>query len=131
MKNYNKLNHVTYDCNFHIIFTPKYRLKLLKGEIAEDLKIIIRELSEELKFEIKAMEIMEDHVHLLLNIAPQLGVHKVVKRIKGRSSRELRAKYKELRSRAPTLWTHAYFCATVGGAPLEVIKKYVEDQKTV
>jgi len=133
MKN-NKLkkqNHVTYDCNYHLIWTPKYRKSLLINGVDDDLKEIIQELSIELEFEIISMEIMPDHVHLLVSISPQLGVHKVIKRIKGRSSNILRKKYQNLRTKVPTLWTHSYFCATVGGAPLEVIKKYVEDQKEV
>lgn len=72
---------------------------------------------------------MSDHVHLLVSIDPQYGVHRLIRRIKGRSSRVLREEFPSLRSRLPSLWTHSYFVATVGGAPLEVIKRYVENQK--
>jgi len=74
---------------------------------------------------------MPDHVHILASIDPQLGVHKFVKTSKGRSSRLLRMKYKELRSRVPTLCTNSYFVSTVGGVTLDVVKKYIEDQKNV
>jgi putative transposase len=74
---------------------------------------------------------MPDHVHLLCSIDPQLGVHKFVKHLKGRSSRLLRQEFSQLRSRLPTLWTNAYCVATVGGAPLAVIKQYIENQKSV
>jgi len=77
------------------------------------------------------MEIMPDHVHLLCEIHPQYGVHHFVKLIKGRSSRLLRQEFPNLKSRLPTNWTNAYFVSTVGGAPLEVIKQYIENQKKV
>ena len=72
---------------------------------------------------------MPDHVHLLVEVDPQFGVHRLVKAIKGRSSRVLREEFSWLRSRLPSLWTNSYFVATVGGAPLSVIKRYVETQK--
>ncbi len=80
---------------------------------------------------IEEMEVMPDHVHLLLNVDPQYGIHRLVKIIKGRSSRVLRQEYPKLKTRMPTLWTNSYFVATVGGAPLEVVKQYIEGQKRV
>ncbi len=64
-------------------------------------------------------------------VDPQLGVPKFVKRVKGRSSRRLRQEFPQLKSRLPTLWTHSYFVSTVGGAPIALLKQYIEDQKTV
>ena len=81
--------------------------------------------------EIIEMEIMPDYVHLLMEVDPQYGIHKAVKRIKGYSSRVLRQEFPWLKSRIPTLWTNSYFVSTVGGAPLSVIKQYIEDQKNV
>jgi putative transposase len=77
------------------------------------------------------LEVMPDHVHMLCEVDPQFGVHKFVKRVKGRSSFLLRQQFPALKSRLPTLWTHSYFVATVGGAPLAVIKQYIENQKKV
>jgi putative transposase len=79
--------------------------------------------------EIIEMEIMPDHVHLLVEVDPQYGIHRLIKRIKGLSSRLLRLEFPKLRSRLPTLWTNSYFVSTVGGAPLAVIKQYIENQK--
>jgi len=76
------------------------------------------------------MELMPDHVHLILDVDPQFGVHKVVKTIKGRTSFVLRSEFRNLTTKLPTLWTNSYFVSTVGGAPLEAIKQYVENQKT-
>lgn len=94
------------------------------------LKEIIADLEKELKFDVEELEVMPDHVHLLIDCDPQFGIHRIVKMIKGRSSRLLREEFHWLKSRIPTLWTNSYFVATVGGAPLEVIKKYITDQKT-
>ncbi len=76
------------------------------------------------------METTPDHVHLLVEVDPQFGIHKLVKPIKGRSSRLLRQEFPWLRSRLPTLWTNSYFVATVVGASLSVITRDVENQKS-
>jgi len=76
------------------------------------------------------METMEDHVHLLVEADPQFGIHRLVKALKGKSSKILREKHKTLRTRVPTLWTNSYFVSTVGGAPLSIVKQYIENQKS-
>jgi putative transposase len=73
---------------------------------------------------------MSDHVHLLLGVDPQFGIHKAVKRIKCVTSHVLRAEFAELRTKLSTLWTNSYFVSTSGGAPLDAIKKYIESQWT-
>jgi putative transposase len=95
------------------------------------LKEIIREVCDEHQSELIEMEVMPDHVHLLVECDPQFGIAKLIRYIKGRSSRLLRQEFPWLKSRLPTLWTNSYFCSTVGGAPIAVIKKYIEDQKSV
>lgn len=86
-------------------------------------------MCQEIQVEIIEMEIMPDHVHLLLEVDPQFGIHKAVKTIKGRTSRVLRQEFPQLKTKLPTLWTNSYFVSTVGGAPLEILKKYIEGQK--
>lgn len=93
------------------------------------LKEIIAEVVSEKGAWLIEIETMPDHVNLLVEVDPQYGVHKLVKAIKGRSSRVLREEFPWLKSRLPSLWTNSYFLATVGGAPLSVIKRYVESQK--
>ena len=73
---------------------------------------------------------MPDHVHMLLEVDPQLGIHKAVKSFKGYTSRILRQEFPYLKTKMPTLWTNSYFVSTVGGAPLETVKQYIENQKT-
>jgi putative transposase len=76
------------------------------------------------------VETMPDHTHPLVSVDPQFGIHRHVKQIKGRSSRLLRAEFPHLKSRIPTVWTNSYFVATVGGPTLDVVKRYVEDQRS-
>ena len=86
-------------------------------------------MCQEIQVEIIEMEIIPDHVHLLLEVDPQFGVHKAVKTIKGLTSRILRQEFPRLKTKLPTLWTNSYFVSTVGGSPLEIIKQYIEGQK--
>ncbi len=76
------------------------------------------------------MEIMPDHVHLLVEVDPQFGIHRAVKHIKGKTSFALRSEFPTLKTKIPTLWTNSYFVSTVGGAPLEIIKQYIQSQET-
>ena len=128
---YKSSRNIVYSCKYHVIWCPKYRRSVLKDGIDSRLKNIIRTHCEELKTELLELEVMPDHVHLLVEVDPQFGIHRLVKNIKGRSSRILRQEFKTLRSKLPTLWTNSYFVSTVGGAPLEVVKQYVEQQKNV
>ena len=123
--------NIVYSCKYHVVWCSKYRRRVLEGAVEIDLKAIIRQIAKERKAEVIELEVMPDHVHLLVEVDPQYGIHRLVKQIKGRSSRILRSKYKELRSRIPTLWTNSYFVSTVGGATLKTIKQYIESQKEV
>jgi putative transposase len=127
---YKKSNTVCYSCKYHIIWCTKYRRKVLNDDIQRRLKEIVQEVINQNNCEVIELEVTEDHTHLLVECVPQLGIHKLVKKIKGISSRTLREEFSSLRTRLPTLWTNSYFVSTVGGAPLEIIKKYVEEQKT-
>ena len=127
-----KSNHnVVYSCKYHVVWCPKYRRSVLINGVDIRLKELIKETCNQLNVEIIEMEIMPDHVHLLMEVDPQLGVHKAVKQIKGYSSKVLRTEFPWLKSRLPSLWTNSYFVSTVGGAPLAVIKQYIENQKNV
>ena len=126
-----KSNHnVVYSCKYHIVWCPKYRRKVLVDSVAVRLKELISFMSQEFQVELIDLEVMPDHVHLLVDIDPQFGVHNFIKRIKGRTSRILRQEFPHLTTKLPTLWTNSYFVSTVGGAPLAIVKKYIESQKT-
>ena len=127
---YKSNKNIIYSCKYHIVWCPKYRRKVLTGDIETRLKEVITNTCLEIKVDIIEMEIMPDHVHLLIEVDPQYGVHKAIKQIKGKSSFLLRKEFKSLTTKLPTLWTNSYFISTVGGAPLSVIKQYIENQKT-
>jgi putative transposase len=128
---YKSNNNCVYSCKYHIVWCPKYRRPVLVDGVDTRLKDIALEVANETGTEILEIEVMPDHVHLLAEVDPQFGLHKFVKRIKGRSSRLLREEFSWLRSKLPTLWTNSYFVSTVGGAPLQVVKQYIEQQKGV
>jgi putative transposase len=121
---------IAFQCAYHVVWCPKYRRPVIGGRMEARLKEVIAEVIAEKGAWLIEMETMPDHVHLLVEVDPQLGIHRLVKAIKGRSSRVLCQEFPWLRSRLPTLWTNSYFVATVGGAPLSVIKRYVENQKS-
>ena len=128
--NYKSNRNVVYSCKYHVVWCPKYRRKVLVNGVDSRLKELIIQICQEIQVEIIEIEIMPDHVHLLIEVDPQFGIHKAIKLIKGRTSRILRTEFPYLRTKLPTLWTNSYFVSTVGGAPLSVIKQYVENQKT-
>ena len=123
--------NVVFQCAYHVVWTPKYRRPVLVAPVDERLKTILAETVSDSGAWLQALEVMPDHVHLLVEVDPQYGVHRLVKAAKGRSSRLLRQEFPHLRRRLPTLWTNAYFVATTGGAPLATIKRYVKQQKHI
>lgn len=128
---YKSSRHCVYSAKYHLVFCPKYRRSVLTSDIEIRLKEIIYKVSNDLGAEVLELEVMPDHVHILVEIPPPVGVTTYISRIKGTSARLLRAEFPLLKSKLPCLWTSSYFCATVGGAPLEIVKQYVANQKNV
>ena len=127
---YKSNNNIVYSCKYHIVWCPKYRRKVLIGDVETRLKELLIESCSNMNVDIIEMELMPDHVHLLIEVDPQFGVHKAIKNMKGRTSKILRDEFPHLKTKLPTLWTNSYFISTVGGAPLSDIKQYIENQKT-
>ena len=127
---YKSNRNIVYSCKYHIVWCPKYRRKVLIGNVEKRLKEIIRNIANELNVEIIEMETDKDHIHILCEVNPQFGVNKFIKLAKGKSARILREEFPHLKTKLPTLWTNSYFISTVGGASLEVIKQYIENQQT-
>lgn len=121
--------NIAFDCKYHVVWCTKYRRKVISADVEAALKQVVSDVCEERNATIIEMEADKDHFHLLVACDPQYGIHRLVKQMKGRSSKVLRDNFPELRTRLPTLWTNSYFVATVGGAPLAVIKQYIEQQK--
>lgn len=128
---YKSNRNVFYTCHYHVVWCPKYRRKVLIGPIEMRLKEIIGQVCQQCQAEVEELEIMPDHVHLLVSVDPQFGIHRLMKLIKGRSSRLLRQEFPVLKRKLPSLWTNSYFVGTTGDAPLSLIKQYIEQQKHV
>ena len=128
-KKYHRNHTIVYSCQYHVIFCPKYRRPIFKDGIDARLKELVLEKQGEYGYEVLDMEVMPDHVHLLLDVNPQIGINTVVAKIKGYTAHTLRKEYPSLKSRLPCLWTRSKFIATVGVVTLEVVKRYIETQK--
>lgn len=126
---YKTNNNICYSCKYHIVWCPKYRKKILVGEVEQRLKEITRTICGEVNVKLMEIECDQDHIHILVDVDPQYGVHRLVKLIKGRSSFLLRKEFPFLKRTMPCMWTNSYFVSTVGGAPLSVVKQYIENQK--
>jgi len=120
-----------YEINYHLVFHIKYERKVLVGEIMLRLKDILRKISQEKSFQILEMEIMPDHVHLLLSLPPTKRIAEVVKNLKGISSRTLFTEFPELRKifRKGHLWAPSYFVRTTGNVTMGTIRRYIREQK--
>lgn len=120
--------NIVFSSKYHVVFSPKYRRSVLVNGIDIRLKQIVLEIADERGFEVLEIEVMPDHVHLALEVDPSYGITRVIGQIKGRTSRLLRQEFPVLRY-LPSLWTNSTFISTVGGAPLEILKRYIQEQK--
>lgn len=125
---YHSSNHWVYSCKYHLIFTTKYRRKVLNEEMQMLCKNVLLSLQDE-TFKIIELEVMQDHVHILFECGPERDLAGLIFKLKGISSKILREKFPSLKSKLPSLWTRSKFISTVGSVSLEVVKSYIENQK--
>jgi putative transposase len=125
---YRSSRNVVHLAKYHLAWCPTYRRRVLAGAVEARLARIIREVCAEHQVEVLGLEIMPDHVHLLTEMNPSFGVSRLMRFVKGRSSRVLREELPHLR-RLPSLPTSSWFVSTLGGAPLSVMKPHVSNQK--
>lgn len=129
MKNLKHNTTSAVNINYHIIWCPKYRRKVLVGEVETRLEELLPIIAEESGCTIETMEVMPDHIHIFLKGTPTIPIHLIVKNLKGKSSGILRAEFPHLKRRLPCLWTRSYYCETIGCINEETIKRYIENQK--
>ena len=129
---YTKSSHAIYDIQYHIVWTTKYRYKILGGNISKRLQELIRQGCEARNITIISGSISKDHVHIQISCPPSISASKIVQYLKGRSSRLIQDEFPELKKRywGQHLWARGYFCATVGTVTKETITKYIENQVT-
>lgn len=122
---------VSFQCGYHIVWCTQYRAAVIDEAVGERLKQIVSEVLTEKGAWLVEVKVAANHVYLVVEVAPQLGVHRLVKAMKAASSRALRQEFPSLRSRLPSLWTNSYHVSTVGSpASAAMVAQYVSAQRT-
>ncbi len=119
--------HTVFHHLYHIVWVPKYRYKVLQGEIRERIRTIIRQICSELGVEIISGVLSKDHVHMFVEIPPHIAVSKFMQRVKGRTLRKIQQEFPVLRKRywGRRFWARGYFCTTSGNITDDVILQYL------
>jgi putative transposase len=130
LETYKQLSHTTYLCNYHVIFCPKYRFRILHGPLGQKVRALIRKVSQWKGAEIIEGRVSRDHVHLVLSIPPKYAVSEVIGTIKGRVAIRLFKEVPELRKRywGRRFWSRGYFVSTIG-VNESIIRQYVQKQE--
>ena len=128
---YQSSGHAKYDIKYHVVWITKYRYKVLRGEVAERARELIRQTCEMREVQIVRGAVSADHVHMLVSAPPRLAPAKLVQYVKGRSWRRLQDEFPHLKKRywGRHLWARGYFCATVGAVNEDTVREYIESQK--
>jgi putative transposase len=127
-------DHCRYNLTYHIVWIPKYRRSLMKGQFAVRLKQVLTQIAKEYGFTIIAQEVMPDHIHMLIEAPPKWAPAKIVGILKGVSSREMRKEFLPLIQKSirkdHTLWARGYYVSCVGNTVTTgIVKAYIENQK--
>jgi len=131
MSKYKKLAHVIYKCDYHIVWVPKYRFRILTGQVKMLIEEDIRKLCEWKKSEILEMSVQIDHIHLVLSIPPKVSVSEMMGILKGKLAIKLFKSYPKMKQKpywGNHFWARGYFVSTVG-IDEDVIKRYVKHQE--
>ena len=131
MGKYKKLSHVVYKCEYHIVWVPKYRLRILKGSIKDLVENDIKMLCEWKSCEVQEQNVQEDHIHLLVSVPPKISISKLMGTLKGKIAIKLFKSYPNLKKKpywGNHFWSRGYFISTVG-LDEEMIKRYVKYQE--
>ena len=128
-KKYHQSHNWVYSCQYHVVWCPKYRRQVLLPPIDQRLKELFLKKQEVYGYQVIEMEVMPDHVHLILDVNPQVGIKSVVSKIKGYTSRTIREEFPFMKKKLPTLWARSKFVSTVGAVSLAVVKEYIQEQK--
>ena len=126
-----KSSHVQYDIEYYIVWTTKYRYRVIVGKIAERARKLVIQSCNSMNVNIIKGSIGKEHIQLLVSCPPSLSVSKLVQQLKGKTSRTLQIEFKELRKRywGRHLWASGYFCRSVGTVTRNIIKEYIENQE--
>jgi len=127
---YRSGSHSKYDLKIHLVWITKYRKPILKGEIADRIRHIVREICNANEVIIIKGHVSSDHIHLLLSYPPRLSISKLVQYLKEKTSRKLLQEYGLLRKQfwGQHIWARGYFVVSVGTMTDEIVKDYIENQ---
>ena len=126
-----RTKHAVYDLKYHLVWIPKYRKHVLSDEVSKHLKGVFQRIAEEYEFRIDTMEVMEDHVHIFVEVPPRYSPAQIVQILKSVSAREVFKKFPRLRKQlwAGEFWSDGYFVRSVGDkVTADIIRKYIEYQ---
>jgi len=128
MNTYKSTRHAKFLINYHFVWIPKYRRDILSDpEVKKTVEETIQELSKTYKFDILALEIMPDHIHLFISALPRYSPSELINVIKGSTGRKIEQKFSQYKQK-DSVWTRAYFVATAGNVSADTIKRYIESQ---
>ncbi|WP_342114456.1 IS200/IS605 family transposase [Pseudoduganella sp. OTU4001] len=124
--------HCVFMMHVHLVFVTKYRRNVFNSELLEDLRKVFARVCIDFEAELIEFNGEDDHVHLLVNYPPKVAISRLVNSLKGASSRVIRKKnYPSIRQKlwGGALWSPSYFAGSCGGAPIAVIRQYIEQQQ--
>lgn len=130
-KTYIKDNNLTFSCQYHVVFCPKYKRNVLIDDIEVRLKELFLSISQEFNFYILEMNIRPNYVHLIISCNPGFGIMECINKLKNITSKKLRDEFPGLKSKIPSLWTRKVFISTAGDVSMNSINEYLDNQKNV
>jgi len=133
MDNLRTGRHCIFMMHTHLIFITKYRGKILDHHVLSYMEVLMREVCVQFEVQLEEFNGESDHVHLLVNFPPKVCLSKLINSLKGVSSRKIRkefpnVKYHWTNRKSGALWSPSYFAGSVGGAPIEILRQYIEQQ---
>ncbi len=130
-KPYHTAHTIVYSCHYHVICCPTYRRTVLTDTVAAHMKELVLAKQADDGYTVIEMDVLPNHVHLLLDVDPRAGINGIVGKMKGFTSHKLRNEFPWLKKRVPTLWTRRTFISTVGAVTRDVVQQSIENQTGV
>lgn len=133
MNEYKSLSHCKYLVQYHLVWCPKFRYNVLKGNVEEALKRTLAEICSRYEYEILELEVMPDHIHIFISVKPTIAPTDIVRTLKSITAIQLFKEFPALKkfySRCGSLWSKGYFVSTIGKISAETIQRYIQEQKT-
>lgn len=129
--NYKRLSHCKYLVQYHFVWCPKFRFKVINGNIKKSLKNILTNVCNRYQYEILELEVMPDHIHIFLSAKPTVAPADIVRTLKSISAIKVFKEYPKLKkfyARCGSLWSKGYFVSTIGNVSSQTIKRYIQNQ---